>query len=293
MALKDQIARIQYAETDLRDSVVSVKQSLIQRVDRYADAAQLLNDANQRFAHGAFVAIEAFAEDAAERPFAFSDGVSDQVVALNETITALEGAIDTAQEQLESVEEASEAFIEVLESGLESLDDSLTAAGERTEAAFDQFATVLFDEMRGLDERCHSAIESIVNDVQEMVSDELEGVVASILSGIRERLETALSVNRDAVDSIVDSLREHMETSVRDLVDHADSTAKQEIKSLEGEVLKMLEDRLKTEAMASVTTTQLNVQITTALQPYLPQLMAANAVAPVVQNALNVMRMGI
>ena len=64
------------------------------------------------------------------------------------------------------------------------------------------------------------------------------------------------------------------------------------LKDTGDEVKDSLIQEVKEEALRIVITTQMGAQITTMIQPYLPQLMLANALAPSIQSALKIMRMG-
>ncbi|WP_424980753.1 hypothetical protein [Leisingera sp. S232] len=293
MALQAQLDRLEVAESKVREAVIPVTTELEQRVEGFAGAIQALKAACNRFVVDAVLSVEALDDVGTTAPFAFGDGTSAQVKELEGAIVDLDSAVEATHEKLEAALEMCDDFSNGLATAKASAEEVLTASVEAMEGAFEELATEVIDNMSALDERCNEAIKTLAEDIREVVEGKIEDELSCLVSNTRERLETVLSDDGEDLEAITDALGEHLETSVRQLAENIDETAEEKLEALKAEVLEMLEERIMAEMTDSVLGAQINAQIAALLQPYLPQLMVANAMAPAIQNALNVMRMGI
>lgn len=160
------------------------------------------------------------------------------------------------------------------------------------------------------DERAEDISALVVGKFEELVEIEdetCEEFLASFEYTIESELKAGFESIHEEANVCLDRTREHCFEFVDDMSGQLASTIKNSLIQAVENIKDRLESRLKDtgdevkdsliqevkeEALRIVITTQMGAQITTMIQPYLPQLMLANALAPSIQSALKIMRMG-
>lgn len=229
----------------------------------------------------------------ASLPFVFEDQITEKIATFRSRQDAIAETIDRLGETLDDLVAAGEGFAENLES---TLDDHLQESSEHFEALVSELATQSerlgegFDEVR---DEAGEKFDSLEEKVQSFLKDVLQDKQATAIDNATEALEDTLRDCSVVIQEISDELKQSLADSLETLVDHARNSAEAAIESAGRRLIEILRDRLEAEATDAVLEMQIGAQLTAMLQPYLPQLMVASAVAPAVQKALDIMRAGV
>lgn len=201
--------------------------------------------------------------------------------------------VDELGDSLESFEETVDQFREHF-SGLqeklsEALDGSQDKVTESLDAVLTGFEEDLDELLSDSQERLAELGEALLSHVEEKIKTQLSDTLDELKETLENEIEKLFSNLGEVSEAVKDSIALAFET----LAEETGTQAKEAMEELGRELLDLLANELVSEAMESVTTTQIGAQVTAILQPYLPQIMIANALAPAIQTALNTMRMGI
>ncbi len=217
-----------------------------------------------------------------------------------------QATVDGYVERFGQIEERLDQFNSVLPSMKEVIDEKwenvvnqIDSVMETIEANFDAKG----QELQSLEQFAVNMIESKFGEVTEMSSTVAADAVnkfkqawCDATTQLLERTETELKETIAGQITqfcqVGDQLRDAVTTSMQQLKQKVSDDLTNTVEEEGRKTIDSALERVKMEIMEGIITSQVQVQITGYLSPYIPHLVAAKALAPSVQRALEIMRAG-
>lgn len=233
-----------------------------------------------------------FHEQASDFPYSFGDD-------LEGSCEALEAEIDDIKSQAESVAQTLEELVGASQEFMDAVSNVETEFLEQAEVLKGQFEgraenvnALVVGKFEDLVEFKDEACAKFLASFEEAIDNELKAGFESISDDAIACLDNCRDLCLGFVDDSSEQLSSTIESVFAQSVDNAKNRLESRLKEtgehVKGEIIR----EVKEEALSMVLTTHLGAQVTTMIQPYLPQLMVANMLAPSIQSALKIMRMG-
>lgn len=174
-----------------------------------------------------------------------------------------------------------EQFDEILNEFSETSDRLNLARTEITET-FEAALQSILEQLEGMDERMVTFTEDQIESKSTELADNFE---EELQNAIDEQLNSLSEVG-DLVEGHIDREFDQLKKKVSEELEEA---IKEEAEELMDDAVKIVQE----EVMQAILTSQLQVQLTSLISPYLPQLMTVRVVASSVRSALEIMRAGV
>ncbi len=203
-----------------------------------------------------------------------------------EAASDLQEKVDTLTEQVSS---QSSAAVDSLEIMGEELEEQLEGLANDIESLTAQFSDLGSESINSTREGVQEALGSF----HERVISETTVQMFEIKSEIRERMENTVGEFQATFKETIRDCLSDAENSFKDLgegtLEGINAKLQQRIEGIGAELV----PELVSSVAKSMVTAQISQALTTALQPHIGSLMAAKALAPAIQKALDVMRAGV
>lgn len=228
----------------------------------------------------------------ADVPLQINQEISEKLVEINEKVDSIKELSDQCGETLSAFEGK---MSELLESVGQLVEENLALYSELEE----QVAEIIITMKNEVVETFNNQIEHLTETVSSLESSSNEFSEETLSEGMLFRIDTMSDVSseyetqiKNIVARVSADLLNQTDATADYLIDYTKSSANERVDALvEGFGQDVLEYAMR-EAMESIIMMQVSAVTTQFLQPYLPQIMVANKVAPAIQDALDLLRMG-
>lgn len=291
MSLQSEIEAVTQSKGKLTASIAELEQAL---TGLGAQAIAVTQELEQAFGQG-LAETGLFAAGTTEfglPPFVLSAELEEKVEALLERIREIDGSVDDIPDKLDALTQAIDDAETRLDEGHASLNDELDDRLEQFSTALEAQGEALTDGFETMRDDVEARFKEVGDSVESFLEDALQAKPQEALEDATKLFNAALESSTELVETISQELVASLAGSLDELTEFIADSAETAIETVADRLIELLTDRVSTEAVNAVLEVQLGAQLTMMLQPYLPQLMVASAVAPAVQSALDVMRAG-
>jgi len=223
-----------------------------------------------------------------------------------EAIDSLKQTCDVGVARLGEFEEAIAAILQLPGEILASSEQSLERVADRFESFYESLSEDVVDKREALESLAESAVEQLeshfdalqetAEEVREVVVDQFEvawkDAVDEILNETKDQLIATIEDKCTDFSKTGEILKESIEKSMENLRKFvADELACRVTK--EGEkTMHSAIDRAQREVVEGIATSQIQIQLTAMMAPFIPPLVVAKMVAPIIRQLLAILRMG-
>lgn len=233
-----------------------------------------------------------FHQEVSDLPFTFANEVDERCTQLETELKDIMSFATALAEKLGELVDTSQAF----EDNIAELQQQFLDADEELKKQFAECAASVEEVVSVKSDALVEYKDETCAEFSKLFDEALNTDIKGGFEAVHEDAITRLSKYREECFSFVDDMADQLQNTVQNelsqTVDNIEQMLERRIKNTGDEVKDTLIREVQEEAARIVITTQMGAQITTMLQPYLPQLMAANMLAPSIQAALKIMRMG-
>lgn len=156
----------------------------------------------------------------------------------------------------------------------------------------DDIGTELPDRLREKWEELRERIVELHEGLVEHAEEFWKDAVHEATEGWKDKLEKVVEEQVSRFEDVADTVRTEVQEALDELKDRAEQELTERLKEEAQKTKDAALDRLEQEVMDGILTSQMQVQITSALSPILPQLMVVRVVASSIKKALEILRMG-
>lgn len=204
---------------------------------------------------------------------------------LSERIEALQNTPGQVRERLET---AGEQLADRIQQEFALMEDDLENAVAQLEELGERIPGLLKEKWEALGDSAEKLREELLENTEELWKNAVNEVTDEWEDGLQGAVESQV----EQFTQMADTARETVEQALLHLRDFAADQLTDTMKEEAEKILEAALSRLKQEVMDGVMTSQLQVQITSAMAPILPSLMVVRAVASAIRQALQILRMG-
>lgn len=233
-----------------------------------------------------------FDSQASDLPFSFSDDIEGSCEELEVAFDDIKSHAESVADTIELLVNETQAFVDRVNDLETDFLDQVDFIKEQFESRSDKVKALVVDKCEELVEFTDETCEEFTNSFEQIIEKEINDGFESTHEDAIGRLENCDKQCSQFVDDIFEALNSKVDSVFTRIADNSKDKLQSRLKKTGDEVKDMLVQDVQEEALRMVITSQVGTQITLMLQPYLPQLMMANMMAPSVQSALQVMRMG-
>lgn len=211
---------------------------------------------------------------------------------LMDVLSSLEAKVESSFERLEGLHGAASNTAEALSSEAEGLVELGESWIVGRADLFDNFRANTESRIVELSENVQDAAISGVDGLKERLEEMWDDAVVESLDNAGEETEQALkSALQDFLD-LGDVIRNQLEKEFDEIGKHAADRLHQAVREEGEQTMEQAVGHLFNEFGVATVVAQLQAQTTAALSPYVVPLSVAKRVAPIIRQALEILRMG-
>lgn len=225
--------------------------------------------------------------------------IYQEIESANKSLESIEGESLKVSEQCDLLEESNTSTQEAFES-------LVICATEQNNDLTEHFNDIMnerLDQITETGEMIDDQIEICKDDTETTLENKEDSFTKALASGWQASVINELSISdecfRKCFEKLLNDLctsGDHVDAAVHfcidDLCNHIEGRLTSIIEEQGQKTFDTIIDRLVSEVADAIVVSQLQVQTTAILSPYLPQLAAAKASASSIRSALEVMRAG-
>jgi hypothetical protein len=263
------------------DLASSTKASVMERaIARYEDAASRLAERYQHALTPSSGADGSLSPStAAGRVAAACQEVQDAFTALNREVTEADAWLDDRRDEwLQQIEWVRRTVDEADSTVAEAIGPVLTLVEDGLPNAFSGKADTIAGELNG---------------VTGKLDEHLEGRVTAAIESANDTIAAGLTASAEEIEEALNALRNAIDAAFRQVVTRLGEGVRASIEQAGRDIVNATIDAAVTDVTESVTMSQAGAQITTALAPYVPALVAASKLMGPLQDLLRAARMGV
>lgn len=277
--------------------------TLQERFDRLeADAALLKMDVGGVFtqlqnfmpkgdlADGSMARLQEKADDekAAEGLAALATSFEECRDAIAKTSAQAESLINAPGSILAHLDSTCNVISQRLTTSMDAMETGYKEATEKVEDFGERAPALAQEKWKALGETVEELREFVFEQSEELWQDAVNEATDAWKDGVEE----VLTEQAERFTEVADLLKETVEEALEELRDFAQDELSDTVREEAQKVLETALERLESEVMEGVLTSQVQVQLTSAMAPILPQLIAVRVVAGAIKHALEILRMG-
>lgn len=292
MSLRDEITALTTDTYKLIGSIDQLQQTVI---GTRTAAKQALDQLKQTFGQD-LSGTQLFGTGAGmlgPPPFALGDELEQKLGLLLDDIGDINDGLEELPDKLGSLAGRIDDACTNFEESVNDLNDTLDDHFDHFSSVLEAYGEQLTDGFESILDEAMQEHDKVIDKVEEFLGEALVGKPQEALEDAEKVLIGALESSAEVVEDISGELVRSFAASLEELVDYIADSAEEAVTTAADRLVDLLVDRVAAEATEAVFEVQVGAQVTMTLQPYLPQLMVAGAVAPAVQSALDVMRAGV
>jgi len=275
-------------ETEKLEEEIKVCSSLFETLDDVLKSKERVIESIENMEGSAFGSVSRTVSN----EFTFMNGINEISAHVNLSNAQLNESLNSTQKKTERVNARYQDLISVCSKGLDGVSEELSGSQELMEGSCESLLDSLVSNADVTLESLQDSFDSGVDSVEEYSNDIFHDLTNNIINDSQEIFEATFEKFSDELSLNSEEIINNVKDLLGNLDEHAESSLKDSIDELVAELTDVLEDEVLSSVQKSMVVSQVSVQLTGFLQPYLPQLMVANSLAPSIQSLLNIMKMG-
>lgn len=219
---------------------------------------------------------------------ALTSSLEECAGALDRIETSMTRLLEKPQKMLEELQAHGSHLHETARQLFDSVSEDLQQAGDTLAELGDKVPDSIREKWESLGDTVNDLQDDMLENAGELWRDAVNEATDEWQNDLQEVLDKQMERFTDAAEMVQDALEQALEA----LTEFAEVRLAETVKEEARKLLETALERLRQEVMDGGVTSQIQTQLTTAMSPYLPQLMAVRAVASAIKQALEILRMG-